>query len=440
MNTKDRIELAHWVVQQAKQAGADEVAVDVVNRREIDVEVREQQLDQLKESTRNALSLTIYTDHRYSVQETNDLRRESLERFASEAVAMTKYLSPDEHRYLPDPKYYEGQAEVDLKTVDAAYAGLTSEERVKFAQQIEEAVRGESDQVITCNTGFSDSQYETVKVLSNGFEGVSRGTSYSAGAEATVKDSGDARPSDWDWRTVRFRKELPSPEELGRNSVERALAKVGQKKIETGVYEMVIENRAASRFLSSLIGPMSGSSLQQKRSYLDGKLGQQIAAEKFTMIDDPLIVSGHGSQLYDGEGLAAKRRVMIDKGVLKNFYIDTYYGRKLEMAPTSSGTSNLVFELGDKSLDELVAMMTKGILVTGFIGGNSNSTTGDFSVGAMGMYVENGKLVKPVNEMNVSGNLGDVLMQLAEMGNDPWTYSSWRRPSMYFKEIQFAGA
>jgi PmbA protein len=208
----------------------------------------------------------------------------------------------------------------------------------------------------------------------------------------------------------------------------------------TGVYDMVIENRAASRFLGSLIGPLSGSSLQQKRSFLEGKLDQQIASEKFTMIDDPLLVSGFGSRLYDGEGLAAKKRTIIDRGVLKSYYIDTYYGRKLGMEPTTSGTTNLIFAYGDKSLEELVAQMKRGIFVTGFIGGNSNSTTGDFSQGVFGVYVENGKRVKPVNEMNVSGNLSEVLMQLVEMGNDPWIYSSWRRPSMYFKDIQFSGA
>ncbi len=440
MKTKDRLELAHWMVKQARQAGADEGAVNLVNNREIEVAVREQKLDQLKESTQNSLSLTIYVDHRYSSQNTNDLRRDSLQRFASEAVAMTKYLAADEHRYLPDPKYYEGQADVDLKTVDDSYDSLSSEERVKFAQAIEDAARSRSDQVITCSAGFGDSKYESIKVLSNGFEGFSRGTSYSAGGEATVKDEGDARPSDWNWRTVRFRKEMPTPEVLGQGAVDRALVKVGQQKMATGVYDMVIENRAASRFLGSLIGPLSGSSLQQKRSFLEGKLDQQIASEKFTMIDDPLLVSGFGSRLYDGEGLAAKKRVIFDKGVLKSYYIDTYYGRKLGMEPTTSGTTNMTFAYGDKSLEELIVQMKRGIFVTGFIGGNPNSTTGDFSQGVFGVYVENGKRVKPVNEMNVSGNLSEVLMQLVEMGNDPWIYSSWRRPSMYFKDIQFSGA
>jgi len=439
MNSKERLALAHWAVDQAKKSGADDAAVNVVNSRDIDVAIREGKVDKLKESTQNSLSISVYTDRKYSNQSTNDLRKESLGPFISEAVAMAKYLAEDEFRGLPDPKYYQGQKDIDLKLYDGAYESLTSEERIQFAKSVEEAARSKSDLIIASTAGFSDSMYESVKVHSNGFEGTSRGTVYSAGAEATVRGEGEGRPSDWDWRTYRFRSELPDPVLMGQGAVDRALSKVGQKKMDSGVFDMVIENRAASRFLNSLIGPMSAYSLQQQRSFLDGKLGEKIASDKFTMIDDPFVVSGFGSRLYDGDGIATQRRVMIDKGVLTSYYIDWYYGQKLGMEPTVGGATNLVFDYGDKDLGELVAQMKKGILVTSFIGGNSNSVTGDFSVGIIGTYVENGQAVRPVNEMNVSGNLNDVLMQLVEMGNDPWIYSAWRRPSMYFKDIQFSG-
>jgi PmbA protein len=130
---------------------------------------------------------------------------------------------------------------------------------------------------------------------------------------------------------------------------------------------------------------------------------------------------------------------MIEKGILKSYYVDCYYGNKLGWEPTTGSISNMVFELGDKSLDELIAEMDRGILVTSFIGGNSNSTTGDFSYGIIGKYIENGKIVRPVNEMNISGNLTDLWNRLAAVGNDPYIYSSWRRPSMYFTDIHFSG-
>jgi len=439
MDTAQQLALARWAVDQAKKAGADEAAVDVGNSRDIEVEVREQKVDKLKESTQNYLSISVYVNHRFSNQTTNDLREATLSSFISEAVAMAGYLAEDQYRTLPDPKYYQGQAKIDLKMYDGGYESLTSKQRVDFAKAVEDAARSHSDKVITCTTGFTDSEYKSVKVHSNGFEGTSEGTVYSAGAETTVRDAGEGRPSDWDWRTFRFLKEMAAPEVLGRGATERALGKIGQQKIESGVYDLVIENRAASRFLGMLAGPMSASSIQQKRSFLDGKLGQKIASDKLTVIDDPLIVSGFGSRLFDDDGLAAKRLVMIDKGVLKSFYVDWYYGRKLGWEPTTGRSSNLIFEYGDKSMDQLVAQMQRGILVNDFIGGNSNSVTGDFSVGIMGIYVENGQRVKPVNEMNISGNLAEVFNQLVEMGNDPWIYSAWRRPSMYFRDIQFSG-
>ena len=137
--------------------------------------------------------------------------------------------------------------------------------------------------------------------------------------------------------------------------------------------------------------------------------------------------------------MAAKKRVLIDKGVLKTFLIDNYYARKLGVEPTGGSTSNVVFDYGTRSLDEMVASMKKGILVTSFIGGNANSTTGDFSVGIVGIYVEDGKIVRPVNEMNIAGNQKDLWNQLVEVGNDPYIYSSTRRPSLYFKDIHFSG-
>jgi PmbA protein len=439
MNKKERLELAHWVVTQAKKAGADDAAVNIVNQRDIDVEYRDNKLDKLKDSTQNSLSLSIYANQKYSSHSTNDLKKETLSKFIDEAVAMTKYLSEDPYRLLPDPKYYEGQQNIDLELVDPAYGKVNSETRVKIAKEIQDITLGLSDKIITCTAYYSDSSYDTVKVHSNGFEGTRQGTSFTGGVDVTVKDGDKGRPNDWDWRTVRFFNDLPSPEIMANFAVKRALDKIGQTKMASGTYDMVIENRAAGRILGSLAGPMRASSLQQKRSFLEGKLDQKIASDKLTAIDDPFIKTGLGSQTFDGEGMATKRRVMIDKGVLKSYYVDNYYGRKLGMEPTIASATNTVFEYGSRSPEEMIKDIKKGFLITDFIGGNSNSTTGDFSFGIVGKYIEDGKIIQPVNEMNISGNLTDFWNQLAEVGNDPYIYSSMRRPSFYFKNVQFSG-
>lgn len=439
MKTNDRLDLARWATGFAQKIGADEASANVSNGRNIEVEIRLGKLENLKESTENSLSLSIYANHRYSSHSTNDLRRESLVKLIEEAVAMTKYLSEDEFRSLPDPKYYEGKQDIDLNILDPVYETVTSEQRVKLAREIDAIAKAQSDKIISCTGGYSDNYYESAKVHSNGFEGESRGTVFAAGAEATVDDGQGGRPEDWNWGVSRFLKDLPDANTLGKSAADRALRKIGQTKIESGKYDMIVENRSASRLLGSFSSAMSGSALQQRRSFLEGKHGQQVTSDVLTIIDDPFIPGAMGSRLFDGEGMAARKRTMVDKGVLKEYFISDYYGKKLGMEPTTGRGSNIVFEYGTRSLDEMLADIKQGIFVTGFLGGNSNSTTGDFSYGIMGLLVENGQIIKPVNEMNISGNHLEFWTQLVEMGNDPYVYSSWRRPSLYFTDVEFSG-
>lgn len=439
MDTKARLELAHWVVDAARAAGAADAAVDIGKSRGVEIEFRDGQLDKVKESTQNSLNIDVYCDDKFSGHSTNDLRKESLGPFVKRAVEMTRYLSVDIFRKLPDPKHYEGIQAIDLKLIDDSYDSIDANRRVSLAQTLQEHTATLSDKIISSTAGYYDDDSENIKVHSNGLEGVKRETSFSVGVEATIDDGNGGRPNDWNYATTRFLADIPSVETLAKGAVDGALAKIGQTKIESGTMDMVVFNRAAMNPIRALYGPLGGRSLQQKRSFLEGKLGEKIASDKLTLIDDPFIEKGLGSRPYNGEGIASRKRTIIEKGVLKEYLIDCYYGRKLGMEATGSSMSNVLFEYGDKSLDQLIAQVTKGILVTNFIGGNTNGTTGDYSWGLIGMYIEDGKIVKPVNEMNISGNLTELWGNLVEMGNDPYLYSSWRRPSLYFKDVQFAG-
>jgi PmbA protein len=200
-----------------------------------------------------------------------------------------------------------------------------------------------------------------------------------------------------------------------------------------------VDNRSAGRMVSMLLGPLSGSSLQQKRSFLEGKLGVPVFSDKMTIVDDPLLVGGLGSRLWDSEGIAARQRPLVDGGVLKSYYIDSYYGRKLGTAPTSGNASNLSWTIGEHDPGALVAAVSDGIFVTGFLGGNSNGLTGDFSLGVRGFRIRDGKLAEPVAEMNISGNHLEFWKRLAAVGNDPWAYSPLRTPTLVFDGVSFAG-
>jgi PmbA protein len=259
------------------------------------------------------------------------------------------------------------------------------------------------------------------------------------GAEVNVKDPDGRKPEDYSYAGSRFWAEIPAAAEQGRIAASRALSRLGSKKGDSAVLSMAIDNRAAGRMIGFLMGPLSGASLQQKRSFYEGKTGSTVGSPLLTITDDPLIPKGFGSRLFDGEGIAAKSMPVFDAGVLKSFYIDTYYGKKLKMAPTTGGASNLVIKLGAKSQPGILADMKDGILVTGFLGGNSNGTTGDFSLGVQGFRIRGGKIAEPISEMNISGNHLEFWKKLSAVGNDPYPYSTIRVPTLVFEGVQFAG-
>jgi len=439
MSKYDKIELARWVVKKGKQAGADDISVDVIKDRSISVDFRDGKMEELKESSQNYLSLSVYADHRYTSHTTCDLNKDSLEKFISEAVAMTGYLNEDPYRSLPDPKYYKIRNDIDLGIHDDHYYDVTSEQRVKIARDLEAATSALSDKIVTCNASYSDSRAEFVKINSNGFEGERQSTYFGVGVETTVKDVHGGRPGDYDYIGSRFFKDISSLERLGRTAFKRAMQKIGQKKIESGVYDMIVENRALTTMLAGIRYPLTGSYLYRKNSCFENKLGEKIASGKLTIIDDPYLKAGFSSQLYDNDGMATKKRALFEKGVLKSYLIDWYYSRKLNMEPTTGSESNITFALGSRSPEEMIRDVKQGIFVTQFVGGNSNSLTGDFSYGIVGLYVKDGEIVHPVNEMNISGNIMEIWKNLAEVGNDPYQYSSIMRPSMYFKDVHFSG-
>jgi PmbA protein len=187
------------------------------------------------------------------------------------------------------------------------------------------------------------------------------------------------------------------------------------------------------------MGPISASALQQKRSFLEGKLGQEIGSPLLDLRDEPFVKRGFGSRLYDGEGIAAKPFPIFERGALRSYYVDTYYGRKLGMRPTTGRMSNHAWTLGTRPLGELLAQVGDGVLATGFLGGNSNGTTGDFSLGVKGFRIRGGAIAEPVGEMNLSGNQLELWKRLSAVGNDPYPYSSLRTPTLVFEGVQLAG-
>ena len=434
-------EVARTAMKSALAKGARQAAATFNRTRNVSLEWRDGKVEKINEATTRGLTLQLYVDGRYSQVSSSDLRPEALDTFISDSISMTRVLSEDPFRSLPEPSLYEGRASVDLQLEDPAYPTVTPEQRRKAAQQMEDAARAVkgSEAILSVSTGFDDTRTESFRVASNGFEGTRVDTVFFVSSSVSVKDADGRRPEDYAFGGSRFLGEVPGVSEVGRQSAERAISRLGSKKAPSAVMTLVVDNRAAGRLMGALGGPLSGASLQQKRSFLEGKLGQAIGSPLLDVVDDPLIPKAFGSRLYDGEGLAAKRRPVFERGVLRSYYIDTYYGKKLKLAPTSGGVSNLAWTLGAKPQAAILKDVGEGILVTGFLGGNSNGTTGDYSFGVQGFLIRGGERAEPVGEMNIAGNMLELLKKLTAVGDDPWPYSSMRTPTLVFEGVQFAG-
>lgn len=442
MMTRDaRLDLAEDVMRLAGRAGAQACSVAISSRRAVEVAFREGQLDRLQESLARSLTLELFLDGRYSVHATQKLDHTSLEAFVGDAAALTRFLAPDPHRCLPEPELSRLHPHGELQLVDPAHDALETPTRIAWAREAEEAAREAAGAArLSTSTSWYDVHAQLSLLNSAGFHGEHEATTCSLSASATVRDGDRGRPEEDAYAAACHLADLPQPGALGTEAAERALARIGQAKLPSGCYDVVVENRVAGRLLEGLLEPMTAAALQQKSSWLEGRLGQAVGSTALTLVDDPFLPRGLGSGPFDGEGLALQRRALVEGGLLKAYLVDNHFGRKLGLRPTGGGTSNLCLEGGRGSLEDLLRGVTRGILVQGFIGGNHNGTTGDFSYGITGQLVEDGRPVRPVNEMNLSGTMLDLWTRLEGAAGDPDTSGSWRIPSLRFRGLAFSGS
>ena len=437
MNKDEKYTLADLVIAHALKSGAEQVSVSIYENRSTDIEIRDQKIDSLKESNQSGLRVNIYVDQKYSSHSTNRMKKEELFRFVEEAISATRFLAEDEFRSLPEPElYYKGGGNA-LDVFDPKIDTIDAKTKIDLASQVLNEAFKKDDRIISVSSYYSDSITNGVIVASNGFKGDSGNSNVSLVAEVSVKsDSG--RPSDYWYENDLFYDKLKKTE-IGKKALERALNKIDPRKILSGKYQVIIENRVAGNIAGPIFRALQGSSLYQKQSFLAGKENKPVTSSLLSVYDDPLILSGPGSRLFDDEGLAAVRRPIIENGILKNYYIDNYYGKKLRMKPTSGSSSNVVLNAGTRNMDEMLGSMKEGILITGFNGGNCNGSTGDFSYGIEGFLIRDGKIVHPVNEMNITGNMNTFWFNLAELGNDIRENESLRIPSLLFDKVDLSG-
>jgi len=432
--------LCKWIINTAEKNGAKECKATLAVARNVEIRYRQHKPEIIKESTTQNLSLDIYVNGKYSSQNTPDLRKKSLGDFISKTIKNTNYLESDPYRYLPDPEYYIGRSDVDLKISDPEYPNLTAGQRHYLAKDIEDAcIEKGDDRLISVEAEFNDRYTEIYILSNNGFEGESEGTRFGTEVYLTIQDEGNRKSEGFLIISSRILNEFPGAEEIAEIIVRDAYQQLGSKKINTEILPVIIQNRNTERILYGLLAAMDGRNLQQKSSFLLDKKNQIIGNNLLTLIDNPLIISGLGSNLFDSDGFPCKERIMIDNGILRDYYINWYYSRKLDCEPTTGSSTNLIIPPGEKSVEEIIKDLGRGILITGIIGGNSNPTTGDFSLGIFGQLFDHGKTIQSIAEMNIADNHLQFWNKLIDIGNDPWKYSNCQLPSLVFKDIVISG-
>lgn len=438
MITRENRNLARWAMEFALKNGCQGSRVTLYNGSNSSFEIRDMKVDRLQQATESSLVIQLFVDGRYGSFSTNRLDKAELEKFILNGIASTRYLAEDTARTLPDPSLYYKGGRPDLQLFDPKFDSINPDDKVGLAMKACSEMLGKDDRVISANSSFEDEKWFKYMVASNGFEGDDSSSSYSLVASLSIRGEGEARPSSY-WYDSSLYYDRLIKMGIGTKAFDRVFQKLGQQKINSGKYPMLVDNMGSARLVSPLISAIYGSSIQQKNSFLLDKLNEKVLGDNVTLIDEPHQMRTPGARYFDNEGIATKRLPVFEEGVLKTYFIDTYNANKLNMPATISSPSILTMQMGEKDCDQLLASIDKGIWVTGFNGGNCNSTTGDFSYGVEGFLIENGQLSQPISEMNITGNMLTLFNNLVEAGNDPRNSSSWKIPSLLFDGVDFSG-
>ncbi len=425
-------------MEYALKNGCQAARLSLYNNSNTSFEIRDMKMDKLQQASENGLSIQMFVDGRFGSISTNRLEKEELGKFIKNGIESTRYLAEDKAHTLPDESLYYKGGSPDLQLYDKKITSLQPDDKVALAMHVCDEIMGKDKHVISSSSSYSDGDNFNYRIASNGFEGETSDSYFSLFGEASIKGEGDARPGSY-WYESSLYFDLLQKDGIGKKALERALQKLGQQKTTSSKMPMIVDFMNSNRLLSPVINAIYGSSIQQKNSFLLNKKGQKIFSDKMTLVDEPHLIKSSGARYFDSEGVATKKINVFDAGTLKTYYIDTYNANKLNMPQTISSPSILTIPSGSKDLNGLIQSVDKGILVTGFNGGNCNSTTGDFSYGIEGFLVENGKTTQPINEMNITGNMIELWNNLTETGNDARPSSSWRIPSLLFDNVDFSG-
>lgn len=421
-------ELAVDIVAAAMRQGATAAEVMLLEGAEFSAGVRLGKVETIKESASKRLGLRVIWEGRQAGLSTSDLSKEALSQLVSDAIELVKVTSVDDQLCLPNPADF-AQEWPDLALYDAQIAQLPAEGKIALALQAEASARQTDERIVNFeNSGFDSATRKLVLANSLGFAGEYQ-TSYCALASTPIAMQDGKMQVDYWYDTKRTLAGLESAESIGHKAAQRAIRKLGARKVKTQSVPIVLEPMVAATILGHILEAVSGDALVRKSSFLLGKLAEKVASDKLTIIDDGRIPGALGSHPFDSDGLPTRRTVVIENGELKSYLLNTYTAHKLGLKSTGNATrgpssppgvscTNLFMAAGQSTPQEIISSVKNGFYVTDLIGFGVNIVNGDYSRGAAGIWIENGELTYPVEEVTIAGNLKDMLKQIEMIGND----------------------
>jgi PmbA protein len=441
------------------KAGATDAEAVIVEGDEFSALVRLGHVETLKESGSRAVGLRVFIGQRVASTSSSDFSPESITRLVEGAITLARITSEDPFAGLPEPHEF-GQLEGDLHLYFDDVNQMPPAERIEIARRTEAAAMAYDTRIQNSGGGdFDTATSHKILMNSRGFTGeYSRSYCGFSAAPIAHDEQGRMQRNYW-YSSSRTVKKLESPEEIGHEAARRTLKRLGARQVKTQKAPVVFSPEIARSIIGNIFEAANGDAIYRNASFFSGLLGEQVAGENITVVEDGTMVfdrgdiktGGFGTRPFDGEGLPTRRTVLVERGILKNYVMNTYTARKLGMHSTGNasrglagnpgiGAGNFFLEPGTLTPEQIIGDIKNGLYVTETMGFGVNLVTGDYSQGASGLWIENGEIAYPVEEITIAGNLKDMYRNIVAIGNDLVFRGASAAPTIRVEGMTIAGA
>ena len=442
-------QLGREILAMAQGRGASEGDVVMAESDSFFVTVRLGEVEKISQALEKRLGLRLFFGSSSASASTSDISRKSIERLVNDTVQMARATAQDPHGGLP-PAGDLARDLPDLDLVDEAARAVSVEQKIQMALDTEKSALNYDPRITNSEGGeFSNQFGRVIYVTSHGFSGEYCGSTFGHSVAPVAAQNGSMQRDYW-YSSNRIFSRLESPQTVGEKAAQRVLRRLGARKIKTCQCPVVLDPDMGASLLRSLSSALSGYSLYKGASFLIGKLGTKIASDLVTVIDDGTLPGALGSRPFDAEGLPTRKKTVVEKGELRSYLLDTYSGKKLGMPSTGNASrsvgeppgvapSNFYLARGAHSPEEIIGSVEAGLYVTELIGFGINLVTGDYSRGAAGLWIENGQLTYPVEEVTIAGNLKEMLQNIEMVGSDLEMRGRIAAPTLKISQMTVAG-